>query len=418
VITPVLGCIADDYTGASDLSSMLVRTGLRVIQCFGVPAADLDVTGHDAVVVALKSRSVAPVDAVRLSLQALEALKAMPCQRYFFKYCSTFDSTPHGNIGPVADALADALDADSVLFCPSFPENGRTVYSGYLFVEGVPLHESSMRHHPLNPMTDSNLVRVLATQSSRPVSLWEYASQKRPSGHLIVDAIDDQDLEAVADAAAEDILLTGGSPVAAAWAGRVCDGTAADVPQLRSSEPVSDGAANAAAASRLPRFVVLAGSCSKATRAQIEEFRQLEPMLRLDVDAAVRGDDVVGEAVRWCEQYHNQKAVLICSAPPTLDGETAANHCSEDAAKVIENTFAGIARQLVEGGLRRLIVAGGETSGAVINALRIRAVRIGREVAPGVPWIHSQSEPPVSLALKSGNFGGRGFFHDAMRLAE
>lgn len=445
--TPMLGCIADDYTGATDLSSMLVRAGRRVIQHFGLNTdANLEATTResivdaDAVVIALKSRSVAAASAVRESRAALKLLQSYGASRFFFKYCSTFDSTPDGNIGPVAEALADALDVDDVWYCPSFPENGRTVYCGHLFVHGVLLAESGMREHPLNPMTDSNLVRVLQAQSTDRVGLLPLAELRGESPpapvsagvrHRIVDAIANDDLERVAQLAADRRLLTGGSAVAGYWATTLFGDRDATFPPPtdhlaeRQIAAETDESADAGIApAELPATIVLAGSCSPATREQISDFAQHGPVLPLTVaDAAsdVRSidritDRITDRVIEWLREQAGRPAALVTSGWDP-DAVRAAVHAVGErrAACLTEALFATIARKLVEhGGVRRLIVAGGETSGAVINALNIRVVRIGREIAPGVPWIHTLHGPRLSLALKSGNFGGATFFRDAV----
>ncbi len=326
---PLLGCIADDYTGATDLSSMLVRAKLRVIQCFGTEAVtDDDVRDADAVVVALKSRSIDPADAVKLSLAALRLLQRLDVERFFFKYCSTFDSTPRGNIGPVADALADSLGADEVIFCPAFPENGRTVVDGHLLVNGVPLNETGMRHHPLNPMTDSNLVRVLQSQSRRSVGRLHERDDETPSAahvqrHWIADAATNDDLRRIATAARDHRLLTGGSAIARFWVEEIvrhahrpitlaAGGDAA--PSRETELGASTPAANAVRSSAAP-CVILAGSCSDATRGQIAEFARRYPVLQLTIEEEVQR--VVRSAVQWVDQVSGRDGttrVLISSA--------------------------------------------------------------------------------------------------------
>ncbi len=419
----LLGCVADDYTGATDLSSMLVRAGLRVIQCFGVPLEDLDVSEADAIVVSLKSRSIAAAEAVAMSLAALAYLQKVGAERIFFKYCSTFDSTAQGNIGPVADALADALDAHEVLFCPAFPENGRTVYCGHLFVDGKLLNESGMRQHPLNPMTDSSLVRILQSQTKRkvgrlllsgakdfPVETAEMAFDGRASHHLIADAIADEDLHRVAELAKEHRLLTGGSAIAQYWAQSLNVGKSKGRP------------ADTPAPIESPGCVVLAGSCSVATRQQVAEFERAYPVLHIDLASIDSSETAIAQALQWCELQwasSDRSVPLLISSSATPSAVEAARekYGGQAAATLAETVLAGLAKSLQQRGIVRLIVAGGETSGAVINALGIQSVRIGREIAPGVPWVTSTHEPYLSLALKSGNFGGPRFFLDALEMA-
>jgi 3-dehydrotetronate 4-kinase len=411
-----LGCIADDYTGATDLSSMLVRAGLRVVQVFG-PESNVDLGEADAVVVSLKSRSIPAAEAVALSLQALRFLQSIGVERYFFKYCSTFDSTPAGNIGPVAEALADALQADRVWYVPSFPENGRTVYCGHMFVNRVPLHESGMKDHPLNPMTDSNLMRVLRAQCSgtvdflpidevraRDVSRCKKTDAAR---NWIVDAVCDDDLRRIAELVPEGTLLTGGSAIAGFWAAGTRPGKDRSV--AKPAAPQAHGPA-----------MILAGSCSTATRRQIDAFAAAGlPVMQLDVNAAAESDAafhaVVTQAVAWCWESNAGVALIASGSNATTVAATVAKLGEAKAAQLTESLFAAIARQLAHRGVNRLIVAGGETSGAVINALGIDAIRIGEEIAPGVPCVYTLRAPALSLALKSGNFGGVDFFKAAVQ---
>lgn len=416
MIRPLLGCIADDYTGATDVAGMLSRAGLNVIQCFGIPSQSDDLRDADAVVVALKSRSIATAEAVKLSLEALEFLQSIGAERFFFKYCSTFDSTAQGNIGPVADALASKLDAPQVLFCPAFPENGRTVYCSHLFVHGVPLHESGMRHHPLTPMTDSNLVRVLQAQSQRQVanlSLTESLPTSDVPAHYIVDAITDVDLEHAAQLATHHRLLTGGSAVACFWATALLDRRLVKPNHRTTSRPTSSH--------QHDRCIVLAGSCSQATRKQIAEFEKSFPVLHLDLASFTSVEAVVSAAVNWFDTHWNSaspdKPPLLVSTSAKLEGISAAREKFGQlaAAEFAEQVLSRLAKELHQQGLRCFVVAGGETAGAIINSLGIRSVRIGDEIAPGVPWITTLASPQLKLTLKSGNFGGPSFFLDAWR---
>jgi uncharacterized protein YgbK (DUF1537 family) len=358
----LLGAIADDVTGATDLCSILVRGGMRTVQVIGVPdRIDVDA---DAVVVALKSRT-APVDeAVRDSVASLLALRSWGAEHFFFKVCSTFDSTPEGNIGPVADALLDELGSDFTIVTPAYPANGRTVYKGYLFVGDVLLSESSMRNHPLTPMTDANLVRVLQRQTRRPVGLLGAPDVT----YAIADATTDDDLYALADRYKDLPLLVGGAglalglPRAHGYAG-----SAAPAPRV-------DGPA-----------IVIAGSLSDATREQIRRMAERHPSVSVDEFDGFRGE-----------------TLLVHSG-----GRNAR------APHEIEAALAAVAKQAVEAGARRVIVAGGETSGAVVQALGVTALAVGEEIAPGVPWM-TTLDGSLSFALKSGNFGGPDFFLEAL----
>jgi 3-dehydrotetronate 4-kinase len=411
----LMGCIADDYTGATDVASMLTRAGLRVIQCFGVPGTSKDLLDFDAIVVALKSRSIASQDAVSQSLEALEFLQSLGLERFFFKYCSTFDSTALGNIGPVADALAHATRSAQVLFCPAFPENGRTVYCGHLFVNGVPLCESSMRRHPLTPMTDSNLVRVLRAQTKRPVvslPLGGALPLEVQEQCFIVDAISNEDLAHAAELACQHRLLTGGSAIARYWATAIL---------AWNSQPLeSEHDKLLDSCDDHHRWVVLAGSCSDATREQIAAFEKYYPVLHLDLASASNLDAMVHQCWKWCnEQWQSSQSqflplLLTASAKPESVEAARSKFGAIDAAACAENVLAEVANKLRMSGIRKFIIAGGETAGAIMNSLGIRAVRIGREIAPGVPWVTTLSHPKLTLSLKSGNFGGPNFFLDAL----
>jgi uncharacterized protein YgbK (DUF1537 family) len=379
----------------------------------------------DAIVVSLKSRSIPASQAICRSVDALKFLQSQGIQQFFFKYCSTFDSTPAGNIGPVADALAEQLEARDVMFCPAFPENGRTVYCGHLFVAGVPLHESSMRHHPLNPMTDSNLVRVLQAQSQRHVALWPRGEKPVAADgqHWIADAIDDNDLKRIAHQASEHRLLTGGSAIARYWAEELL--------AKSNRKVVVDNDAKSKRKSTLAqptgRSAILAGSCSDATRSQIAEFAKRYPLYQLDLtqDAV---EDSAGLALAWVnEKWASSRSdspsspttpLLICSSVDATAVAQARQRWGESHAAVrVEQIFALIAKGMIDRDVRRLIVAGGETSGSVLDALQVKSVRIEHEIAPGVPWVQTTGTPALSLALKSGNFGKNSFFIDALENA-
>ena len=392
-----LGCIADDLTGATDLGVTLAREGLSVVQVNGVPDGALELGPSDAIVVALKSRTNPAAEAVQWSLASLAWLQARGAERIYFKYCSTFDSTPRGNIGPVADALLDALSERIAVATPAYPRTGRTVFNGNLFVGDVPLAESGMKDHPLTPMRDSNLVRVLAAQTRRKVSLIPCevmdagASAIRAKlgeldGFAILDAVRDEHLVAAGEACRDMKLTTGGA------------GLAMGIARALSVKRTS--------ASALPRVagaaVVLAGSCSQATLRQIAAFRgpafRIQPE-RIDVDAAVRFATQSGD-----------HPLIFASAPP--EGIVPGK------GEAIEHAFRHIARELARKGVRKFVVAGGETSGAVVEALGVRALAIGPEIDPGVPWTAAQGGEPYLLALKSGNFGSPDFFAKALEMVK
>lgn len=411
----LLGCVADDFTGATDLANTLVRHGMRTVQLFDAPAADTAVPDADAIVVALKSRTIAPDDAIAQSLAALDWLRRAGARQYFFKYCSTFDSTPKGNIGPVAEAMLEALGADFTIHCPAFPENGRTICYGYLFVGDVLLSESGMRDHPLTPMTDPNLVRVLAAQSKHDVGLVPYMTVEQGAAairdacdslkregkrHAIVDALSDAHLFEIGAAASELALISGGSGVAMGLPENFRRAGLLTAGQLADALPPVDGFA-----------AVLSGSCSQATQAQVAEMQTTRPSFRIDPERLAGGEDLAAEALDWAKPQLADGPVLVyATAPPDEVAKTQAELGREAAGELVEATMARVARGLVDAGVRRLVVAGGETSGAVVQGLGIDGIRIGPQIDPGVPWTLSVSDPPLALALKSGNFGTTDFF--------
>ncbi|MFM0074391.1 four-carbon acid sugar kinase family protein [Paraburkholderia sediminicola] len=421
----LLGCIADDFTGATDLANMLVRGGMRTVQTIGVPASN-EAVDADALVVALKSRTIPAADAVAQSLAALDWLRAQGCRQFFFKYCSTFDSTDAGNIGPVTDALLDALSAEAgatafTIACPAFPENGRTIYRGYLFVGDTLLNESGMENHPLTPMRDANLVRVLQRQSGSKVGLVRYDTVAKGVSAVrdslaalrgdgvrisIADAVSDADLYVLGEACADLTLITGGS------------GIALGLPaNFRRAGLLAEG--NNAA--QLPRVeglsAVLAGSASKATNAQVAEWRETRPAFRIDPLAAARGEPVVEQALAFAQQYLDKAEPVLIYATATPDEVKAVQRelGVNEAGHLVESTLASIARGLLERGVRKFVVAGGETSGAVVQALDVRTLRIGAQIDPGVPATATTDADPLALALKSGNFGTTDFFEKALR---
>lgn len=414
----LLGAIADDFTGATDLASMLVRHGMPTVQLIGVPDEEVEAGDARAVVVALKSRTVPAADAVRQSLAALEWLRARGVRQVLFKYCSTFDSTDQGNIGPVSEALLDALGADFTIACPALPENGRSIYMGHLFVGEKLLSNTHMRHHPLTPMTDSDLVAVLQRQSRRPVGLVAHPMVDRgPSAirarfaelradgvrQAIADAVTERDLVALGEAAADLALITGGSGIAMGLPENFRRRSLLAATEEADQLPAIAGAS-----------AVLAGSCSAATLGQIERFGAMRPVFTLDPFGLARGDDQIGRALAFAEEHLSNGPVLIAaSAPPEQVAAVQKELGRERAGALIEDAMAAIAKGLIGLGVRRLVVAGGETSGAVVNALRIEALKIGPPIDPGVPWTASLSEPPLLLALKSGNFGAPDFFTKA-----
>jgi len=371
----LLGCIADDFTGASDLANTLAREGMRTTQYIDVPAGDTE-CDCEAAIIALKSRSIEPQLAVKQSLDALRWLQQQGARQFLFKYCSTFDSTPDGNIGPVADALLHELQTSAVVVCPAFPTTGRTVYQGHLFVFDKLLNESGLENHPLNPMTDADLRRWLGKQTSSNIghvdqatvtagpdsirNALEVAASKQQN-LVIVDATADDDLRSIGAACDKAKLITGGS------------GIALGLPDnFRNQGLLGNGQSDFQR--RSGYAAVLAGSCSTATRGQIAHYR----------------------------------------AEPADVEKLQTEHGTEKVARCIEEFFGKLAVALVDQGVQRLVVAGGETSGAVISALKLDSFDIGPEIDPGVPALSTRGDSPISVALKSGNFGGESFFADAI----
>lgn len=413
----LLGCIADDFTGATDLANNLVRNGMRVSQTIGIPQHNLN-SELDAVVVALKSRNLEPEAAIAQSLEALEYLLAQGAQQIFFKYCSTFDSTPKGNIGPVTEALMRALGTNFTIATPAFPDNGRSVFKGYLFVGDQLLSESGMRDHPLTPMTDANLVRVMQAQCQHQVGLIEYQTVLAGADaissritHLkasnakiaIVDAVTNDDLYRIAPALKDLPLITGGSGIAIGL-------------------PANFGLRAHPASSKLPPAsgyqAIVSGSCSQATNLQVKSFKSsggemyaVNPLTLNEKSV----EQILQEILTWVEPRLSRGPVLIySSASPDQVKEVQSQLGVQAAGSAIENLLGLVAKGLVALGVGQLLVAGGETSGACVKALGIDQMQIGQQIDPGVPWCYAEVQNrPLHIALKSGNFGAADFFTNA-----
>ena len=416
----LLGCIADDFTGATDLASMLVRGGMRTLQTIGVPDGPPPADA-DAVVVALKSRTIPAREAVAQSLAALAWLRDAGAEQIYFKYCSTFDSTAQGNIGPVTDALMDAMGTDFTIACPAFPENGRTIFRGYLYVGDVLLSESGMKDHPLTPMTDASLVRVLQAQTARKVGLVRFdavaggpaairarmaALKAEGIAMAVVDAISDADLAAIGAACEDMPLVTAGSGIGLG---------------LAQNARARGRLGHAATAASLPRIegpgAVVSGSCSPATNGQVAEWARSRPAFRIDALGLAAGLPAVEEALAWARDRIAREPVLVyATARPEEVRAVQARLGVEAAGKLVEDALSRVAAGLVAMGVRKLVVAGGETSGAVVQALKVRSLRIGPQIDPGVPWTLADGAAPIALALKSGNFGTPDFFAKALAL--
>lgn len=411
-----LGVIADDYTGATDLAGMLARLGLRAIQHLGVPERP-DGADADVVVIALKSRSIPADEAVAQSVAAARWLLEQGAPQLFFKYCSTFDSTDRGNIGPVAAALADLVGAESVVFAPSVPENGRTTYRSHLFVHDQLLSDSPLRDHPINPMRDADLRRVLRAQVDEPVDAVHVdviargadavraalaAASASGARFVIADAVDDAHLTTLGEALVGAKLVTGAAGLAVGIA------RASLLDDQRASTRFVVPAGPAA---------VLSGSCSAATRRQVALHRRSHPSFELDVRALAKSDDVISDAIAFIAAHLGDRPLVYSSSDPEVVAAVQADLGIEASAALVERAFGRIAAKAVAAGVRQIVVAGGETSGAVVNGLGVRSLEIGPEVDPGVPWTTGTGEVPIALLLKSGNFGQDDIFTRALDTA-
>lgn len=410
----LLGCIGDDFTGSSDLANTLSKQGMTCVQYVGVPDGPAD-THVEAGVVALKSRSIDPDEAVRQSLEALKWLQEQGCTQFFFKYCSTFDSTPHGNIGPVADALAEALGAHKVIVCPAFPGTGRSIYNGHLFVNDTLLSESGMQNHPLTPMTDPDIRRWLAQQTKHAVGhvaathVFEGADAiksaleaEHTAGKrlIVVDALRDADLIEIGKAADQLPLITGGSGVALGLPGNFA--RRGQIAQTAAAWRGESG-----------KCVALSGSCSTATRRQIALHRKTNPAFEIDAGEVISGTLTPQTVTDW---LLNADGIPLAysSADPEAVAAVQAQFGREASATALEAFFATLAWQLVEAGITKILTAGGETSGAIVEGLHLTTLEIGPEIDPGVPALRGGDA--LVIALKSGNFGAKDYFAKAAKV--
>ena len=420
-MAPILGCIADDFTGATDLANMLVRGGLKTIQLLGVPQTNDPVPDVDVIVIALKSRTIDSSKAVSQSLNSLNWLIKSGVQQFFFKYCSTFDSTDKGNIGPVTEALMAALDTKFTIACPAFPETGRTIFKGHLFVGDALLSDTHMKHHPLTPMTESNLVTVLNRQTkgriglvqsneiqSGPEAVIKAFSRLKSEGVSIgiTDAISDDQLHILGAALANFKLITGGSGIAIGLAENYRKAGLVNLTKNTSDLPSIVG----------PSFI-LSGSCSAATLNQIAEFSKNNPAYKLDPLEIATKPSALDSIKDWAiNQISKGPALIYASAPQEEVKDVQTKIGREKAGLLVENAMASIAKTLVDNGVRRLVIAGGETAGAVVESLAIKGLLIGKQIDPGVPGTVTVGEPKLALALKSGNFGEKDFFEKALKM--
>jgi 3-dehydrotetronate 4-kinase len=417
-MTTILGCIADDFTGATDLAGLLARSGMPVSLRIGVPdTPPMDTAPFE--VIALKCRTAPVAEAVAECRRALGWLQQAGASRFFWKYCSTFDSTAQGNIGPVAEALMANLGTDQTIYCPAFPENGRSIFMGNLFVGQLPLGESPMKDHPMTPMRDSNLMRLLTPQVTRPVGLVDRLTvakgaeavraalaelAAKGTAHVVTDAVANDDLYAIAEACRDMPLMTGGSAIAM------------PLPAIyKAAGLVSAEAAKLSPPKIAPGAIILSGSCSAMTRAQVAAYLPKGPSLRLDpINLAEHGPQA---ALDWLAAQPLDATPMIYASAAPDDVKAAQDELgTARAGEIVEAALARLAIAARDKGIRRFVVAGGETSGAVTQALEVSRLDIGAEIAPGVPWTFSQSGGhDIALTLKSGNFGAEGFFADALQ---
>lgn len=412
----LLGVIADDFTGATDIAGFLVANGMKTIQLNGVPQQEMSLTA-DAVVISLKSRSCPVNEAVSLSIQALHWLQAQGCQQFYFKYCSTFDSTPQGNIGPVTDALLNELGESFTIICPSLPVNGRSVYQGHLFVQGELLNESGMRHHPVTPMKDANLMRLMEAQAQGRAGLVNYqqieqgaetiaarfdALRQQGYRYAVVDTLNDAHLASIGRACRELKLITGGSGLAAGiaqnWANALSDQSVA----MQAGQPGSGST------------VILSGSCSVMTNRQVAAYQSQAAHFALDVKQCLCEPAYIEQVLDWVISHLNEPLapMVYATAQPHTLHAIQAEFGAQASSQAVEQFFHHLVQRLQQHGVSNFIVAGGETSGVVTQSLNVRGFYIGPQIAPGVPWVKAIDQP-LSLALKSGNFGDEHFFTSA-----
>ncbi|OML06590.1 3-oxo-tetronate kinase [Yersinia pestis] len=430
-----LGVIADDFTGATDIASFMSDSGWKVVQFIEVPTSNnLCPPNADAVVIALKSRSIPAAEAIEQSLACLQWLKeCAQARQIYFKYCSTFDSTPAGNIGQVSDALMSAAGVQQLVHCPALPQNKRTVVHAHLFVNGVLLNQSGMENHPLNPMRDADLRRVLAPQIHGAVGSLNLdaiqqgtlaihqrlvALSAQGCNHVIADTLTPADLDQLALALAQQPLLAGGSGLGGALAKRF--------PSIFISGAASTlDAASTSGATKFAfpikrKTVVLSGSCSAMTQQQVSTYCQQAAHFALDVGRCLEvNSGYINDIADWV-MAHSCEALaplVYATQPSDIIREIQQQYGEQQASLAVEAAFAGLANELLARGVNTFIVAGGETSGTVVKQLGVNMLEIGQSIAPGVPWVRDPQRG-LMLALKSGNFGNEHFFVAAQEYTE
>ena len=418
-----LGIIGDDFTGSSDIANNLKKSGMQVSMYAGVPNLLPEETKKeqtDAAVIALKTRTAPIEDAIRESLEALSWLKDCGCEQFIFKYCSTFDSTKEGNIGPVTDAIMEKLNTDFTIACPSFPDAGRTVYFGHMFVNGKPLNESGMENHPLTPMTDHNLVRWLGYQTKNNVGLVDSQTisegensvkdkrenlKKNGYKYAIIDTIKNDDFDIICNAVKNLPLLTGGS------------GIALGLPKIYKDRGLLS-ASNFQIPENNSNAIILSGSCSITTINQINIYKENNPSFYISPDEVINDKDLIEKVLSWIKDNETQSPLVYSSSDIKSVSEKQKQYGQELLANKFEKFFELLSKKLVKDNFGTFISAGGETSGAVIKGLGIQELKIGKEISHGVPALwspESNGNKPVSVTLKSGNFGQDDFFTRALK---
>ena len=412
-----IGVIADDFTGGTDIASFLVKGGVSTVQFSGIPVSNIDIDA-EAIVISLKSRSCDKQVAIDQSLAALEFLKNNACSQFYFKYCSTFDSTSEGNIGPVTDALMQALSTDFTVICPALPINGRCVFNGFLFVNGMPLNESGMKDHPVTPMRDSSLVRLMDAQSQGPTVAISYKiidigataikeqyeeAKQKGAKYVVVDSFNEKQLSHIAVSCADFPLITGGSGLAYHLAKYLSHNKI-----KKTSPPLVPNVSPS---------VILSGSCSQMTNIQVRDYEQHTDTFAIDTETCLVDSNYPSRVADWVWQHQGKPLAPLVYATASADRlkKIQDKYGAETASKAVEVFFGELAAQLKEKGIKNFIVAGGETSGVVTQRLELQGMTIGKEIAPGVPWVFSLDKQ-YALALKSGNFGEPEFFRQAQEM--
>ncbi|MDC3140921.1 four-carbon acid sugar kinase family protein [Alphaproteobacteria bacterium] len=419
-----LGIIGDDFTGSSDIANNLKKSGMQVSMYAGIPTllpSEIKKELTDAAVIALKTRTIPIEEAISESLKALSWLKDCGCEQFIFKYCSTFDSTKKGNIGPVADAIMKELNTDFTIACPSFPDAGRTVYFGHMFVNGKPLNESGMENHPLTPMTDHNLVRWLNYQTKDNVGLIDFQTISKGANSIkeriqtlktdgykyaIVDTIKNDDFDIICNGVKDLPFLTGGS------------GIALGLPKIYKDRGLLS-ASNFEIPKNNSNAIILSGSCSVATINQINIYKENNPSLYVSPDEVINNEDLVEKVFLWIKDNETLSPLVYSSSDTKTVTEKQKQYGQEILANKIENFFELLSKKLVKDNFGTFISAGGETSGAVIKGLGVQELKIGEEISHGVPALwspHSDGNKPISVTLKSGNFGQTDFFERALKV--